>query len=220
MAFALRRSQGESPKKKSPLAGWLGKKSASDDDHDLPEINMQAGLSRVLRGVGGTKEEEAPTDDNNPIRGALSAIEATLYTIDSIRDILEQACDVVVSAKGVEDAGGRALLAERYDEMRVSINKAIESADERAKTLIGKPHRHFDVNLGGKAHYSVSAMRLDASEQGLNLSPPRDAFATYDEIEQSLEELDKALGRADRTAAGYCRDAQFLIARMKGETEA
>ena len=216
MAFALRNTtKSDDRRKKSPLAGWLGRRS-ENGDADLPEIDVHAGVSRALRDTHANKPETPaqPIDENNPIRLALGAIEAALYAIDSVRDILEQACDVVISAKDVEEPGGRALLAERYDEMRASIDEAIDSADQRAKTLISKSHRHIDVSLDGKARYSISAMRLDASEKGLNLSPPRDAFARIEEIDATLDELDGALARADRAAAGYCKDAQFLISRM------
>ena len=217
MAFALRKSSGNGQRKKSPLAGWLGLKSDDSSEGDLPALNVQAGVSRALRDSSVTKDAEPEIfDENNPIRVALTSIEATLYAIDAVRDILEQACDVVVSARLVDEPGGRALLAERYDEMRTSIDQAIDDADDRAKCLIGRSRRHIDVNLGGKAHYSVSAMRLDIGEQGLHLSPPRDAFASYEEIDKILDELDNALAKADRAGAGYCRDAQFLIARMQG----
>ena len=137
-----------------------------------------------------------------------------LYAIDEIRDIIEQSYDVALSAREVEEAGGRALLAESYDDLRVSINKSIENSDERAKGLIGKNCRHVDVQLTEKAHYSISSARFDTSEKGLCLSPPRDAFENNEEIESILNELDKALARADRFATNYCRDAQFLMDRM------
>lgn len=224
MAFALKKSPGPEKEpqakepKKSPLAGWLGKKQNSDGKGELPEVDVAAGVSRALRGAKAP-EERPVADEDSPVRNALATIEAALYAIDNIRDILEQACEVAVSAKGVEDEGGRALLAEKYDELRLSINEAVEAVDPRAAQLVGPAGRHLDVSLGGKARYSVSSTRLDVSERGLNISPPRDAFATFEEIYASLNELDGALGRADRSAAGYCRDAQYLIARMNGEFE-
>ena len=154
------------------------------------------------------------------MREALAAIEGALYAIDRVRDILEQACEVALSAKDVGDVGGRSLLAESYDELRLSINEALDKIDPRAAVLIGKGQRHIDVVLGGRTKYSVSPFRLDVSEKGLDLPPPVDAFATYDEIDNVLSQLDKALGRADRAAASYCRDAQYLIARMKAELAA
>ena len=220
VAFAFQKPSRGTGAKKSPLAGWLGKKSNANPEYDLPEMDVAAGLTRALRETNGKKDEPDVCHlDENPVREALTAIEAALYAIDDVRDILEQACDVVVSAKDAPDAGGRALLAESYDELRLSINRSVKAADNSAAALVGKEARHMDVNLGGKTHYSISAVRLDAGERGLNLTPPREAFEDDEEINLTLDELDKALGRADRAAANYCRDAQYLIARMKGELE-
>lgn len=190
----------------------LNKKKA--DEADAPQIDVQAGLNRVLRAQAPQSEPAAKRDDMEPVREALGAIEAALYSIDAIREIIEQAYEVTFSAQDVEEIGGRSLLAESYDELRLSINKTIEGLDERASMLIGKAQRTLEVKLGGKAQYSVSPTRLDISARGLNLEPPRDAFATFEEINAVLAELDSALKKADRAAAGYCRDAQFLIARM------
>lgn len=218
MAFALNKQSGT---KKSPLAGWLGRKG-QNGDNDLPEMDVAGGLNRALKNVQSAAEVEQSSkqeQQGNPVRDALSAIEAALYAIDRVRDILEQACEVVLSARDVEEIGGRAMLAESYDELRLSIDEALEKIDPRAAILIGKNHRHLDVSLGGKARYSVSPVRLDISEKGLHLFPPRDAFAELDEIDAVLEQLDKALSRSDRAAASYCRDAQYLIARMRNAEE-
>lgn len=222
MVFALNRlSGGKAPdasRKKNPLGGLLGRKGAAEADA-LPEADLQAGMARALRAVASQAEAE-PASDGDPIRDALSSIEAALYSIDTVRDLIEQAYEVTLSAQDVEDAGGRALLAESYDDLRLSINKTIDGLDERAAALIGKNPHHLDVKLEGKAHYSVTPTRLDISAKGLNLDPPRDAFATFEEITQVLGELDSALKKADRAAAGYCRDAQFLIARLAGDKAA
>lgn len=218
MAFALNKQSGS---KKSPLAGWLGRKGQSGDG-DIPELDVTGGLNRALKSTqsAADAEQAAKQEEHaNPVRDALSAIEAALYAIDRVRDILEQACEVAVSARDIDEVGGRAMLAETYDELRLSIDESLEKIDPRASVLIGKNHRHLDVTLGGKARYSVSPVRLDISEKGLNLSPPHDAFADLEEIDNVLAQLDKALSRADRAAASYCRDAQYLIARMRNAEE-
>ena len=219
MAFAINKQTADQAKRRSPLAGWLGKKNDPSQD-EIPAMDVAAGLDRALRNRKATIEEPDPEFRENPVRDALTAIEAALYAIDRVRDILEQACEVAVSAKDVDDIGGRALLAESYDELRLSINDSLEKIDPRAAILIGKGQRHIDVMLGGRTKYSVSPMRLDVSEKGLDLPPPVDAFVNYEEIDNILDHLDKALGRADRAAASYCRDAQYLIARMKADLAA
>ena len=220
VAFALNKSSAaEKTAKKKPFANWLGLGQKTEETGELPKADVAAGVNRALR---HPKVPKAPSEADAKefrVRDTLASIESALYVIDSIRDIIEQACEVALSAKCVEDVGGRSLLAERYDELRLSIDESLNSADPRAAQLIGPQARHLDVTLDGKARYSISSTRLDVSEQGLNISPPREAFATFEEIDEALQELDAALGRADRTAAGYCRDAQYLIARMKGEFE-
>ncbi len=207
--------------KRNGLSGLFGFRSAPAEAEQLPAMDVAAGLDRALRrtGVRETPPQKAPNFDNN-IKDALLAIESALYSIDRVREIIEQAYEVALSAHEAEEAGARALLAESFDELRLQINSTVEGIDERAATLIGKNPKQIDVKLGGKAHYSVSPFRLDVSPKGLNITPPRDAFETYDEINAALDELDIALKRADRAAAAYCRDAQFLIGRLGGEEAA
>lgn len=211
----------EDGKKERPrrgLSGLFGFSAAAADDVDLPAMDVAGGLDRALRRAGlqsKAVDTPSPQVDGN-IREALIAIESALYSIDRVREIIEQAYEVVLSAHEVEDAGARALLAESFDELRMSINAAIDAVDDRASVLIGKNSRQIDVKLGGKAHYSVSPFRLDSTAKGLGITPPRDAFATFDEINDTLDELDGALKKADRAASAYCRDAQFLMARLSG----
>jgi hypothetical protein len=207
--------------KRGGLSGLFGFRSTAVDAEDLPAMDVAAGLDRALRrtGVREAPQQAAPNFDNN-IRDALLAIESALYSIDRVREIIEQAYEVALSAHEAEEAGARALLAESFDELRLQINSTVEGIEDRAATLIGKNPKQIDVKLGGKAHYSVSPFRLDVSSKGLSITPPRDAFETYDEINAALDELDVALKRADRAAAAYCRDAQFLIARLNNDEAA
>lgn len=209
--------------KRAALSGLFGFSSPAAEEEALPAMDVAGGLDRALRRAAGPPVKPAdvpsPQTENN-IREALLAIESALYSIDRVREIIEQAYEVALSANETEEPGGRALLAESFDELRVSINAAIEAVDDRASSLIGKNSRQIDVKLGGKAHYSVSPIRLDASAKGLNITPPRDAFATFSEISAALDELDAALKKADRAANTYCRDAQFLIARLSNAAAA
>lgn len=225
MAFALKKDapeDGEKKPRRSPLAGLFGLSGQQQEETDLPAMDIAGGLDRALRRTAGAAPQgkKPAAGGGNNIREALTAIESALYTIDRIRDIIEQAYEVALSANDSEEAGARALLAESFDDLRLSINATVEAADDRAAVLIGKVQRQIDVRLGGKAHYSVSPCRLDVSPKGLGINPPRDAFSTFDEIAASLEELDAALQKADRAANAYCRDAQFLIGKLQDQSAA
>jgi len=212
---------GEKERPKRGLSGLFGFRSAAVEAEDLPAMDVAGGLDRALRRTGGRESPRATAPQlDNTIKDALVAIESALFSIDRIREIIEQAYEVALSAHEAEEAGARALLAESFDELRLQINATIDAIDDRAATLIGKNSRQIDVKLGGKANYSVSPFRLDASPKGLNITPPRDAFESFDEINAALDELDVAIKRADRAASAYCRDAQFLIQRLTGEAAA
>jgi len=208
--------------RRAGLSGLFGFPSPAVAEEALPEMDVAGGLDRALRRASAQSKpaEPKPQRADNNIREALVAIESALYSIDRVREIIEQAYEVALSAHEAEEPGARALLAESFDELRLSINATIEAIDDSASTLIGKNSRQIDVKLGGKAHYSVSPFRLDSTSKGLSITPPRDAFATYDEINAALDELDGALKKADRAASAYCRDAQFLIARLTGDLAA
>ncbi len=207
--------------KRSGLSGLFGFRAGLTEVQELPAMDVAAGLDRALRRTGGRETPQPPTANiDNNIKDALLAIESALYSIDRVREIIEQAYEVALSAHESEEAGARALLAESFDELRLQINSTVDAINDRGAALIGKNAKQIDVKLGGKAQYSVSPFRLDASSKGLNITPPRDAFETYEEINAALDELDYALKRADRAAAAYCGDAQFLIARLAGDEAA
>lgn len=203
--------------KRNPIAGLFGRSAAeADAAAALPEMDVAGGLDRALRLTGGApRETRGPAFNAESVRDALAGIEASLYAIDRIRDVIEQAYEVAMSAQESEEVGARALLAESYDELRLAIGAIVEEVDDKAQPLVGRGQRQLDVKLGGKAHYSISPTRLDLSSKGLGLDPPRDAFASFDEIAETIGQLDRALAKADRAASGYCRDAQFLIDKMQ-----
>ncbi len=203
----------EAPAPRRAFGGLFGLKKKQDPTEALPAMDVAAGVSRALRPASAAKPTQDDSAEPSAVREALTAIEAALYAIDRVREIIADAADVAGSAKSAADAGARALLAERYDDVRLSINLALENADERAAPLLGKSQRQIDVRLGGQAHYSVSPRRLDVAAAGLDISPPKEAFASDEEINASLAELDRALTRLDDAAALYCRDAEYLIAR-------
>lgn len=210
------RAAQEKPARRKTLPRWFRRNKQNDELG--AQINISGGLSRVLK--ANAAAQSSHIEDDHQIRNALAAIEAALYVIDQIRDIIDQAYDVALSAQDANDAGARALRAESYDELRLSINQTLDNLDHNADLLLGKSHRQVDISLEGKARYSVSPIRLDASAKGLNLSPPREAFSSFEEITKTLGELDSALRKTDRAAADYCRDAQYLIARLTAKSSA
>ncbi|MBI1394063.1 MAG: hypothetical protein GC152_15125 [Alphaproteobacteria bacterium] len=217
--YATHGLQVDAKPKRSPLAGWFGRR-ADDSPDNLPEMDVGAGVSRALRLASRAQSMGAPDGRRDAIREALHAIETALFTIDQVRDLIEQAYDLALSARETTDAAARSLLAESYDEIRLEMTKVADDVGADGSPLVGRQRNHIDVRLGGQALYTISAVRLDPSAKGLDLTPPRGAFEDDEEVNVTLEELDRALQKADRAAVSYCRDARFLIARLELEDRA
>jgi len=196
--------------------GLLSRKPKVEDMPSLSPEAVAAGVSRALR-----SPKIKPTSAENEIRDfaaarkGLRAIETVLFVLDQVRDVLGQCREIVASAKDTEDLGARALLAEKFDEHRLSINGIVGEVNETGQLLVGPDAEPLEIQMTGRALYSISCLRLDVSDQGLGLSPPIEAFAEDSEVDAILSELESAVGRVERATASYCRDAKFLMGRLK-----
>ncbi len=196
--------------------GLLIRKPRAGDTPSLSPEAVAAGVSRALR-----SPKIKPTSAENEIRDfaaarkGLRAIETVLFVLDQVRDVLGQCREIVASARDTKDPGARALLAEKFDEHRLSINGIVSEVNETGQLLVGPEAEPLEIQMTGRALYSISCLRLDVSDQGLGLSPPIEAFAHDREVDVILSEIEMAVGRVERATASYCSDAKFLMGRLK-----
>lgn len=215
MAFSLRKPDKKAANTEEPQRGLSSFFRRKPQQSDLPTCNIDAGLSRALKTPNvDKKSREIQINNESAGRQALMAIEAVLYALDRVREIIDQCVEIVDSANSTQEPGARALLAESYDELRLSINTIRDETDENGALLIGAEAESLDIEMTGRARYSVASFRIDCSSKGLNLSPPADAFIENEEIESTLNKLKKIQDRLDRASAAYCRDANFLMSRL------
>ena len=179
-----------------------------------PELDLRPAMDRALRQVrqGADLRKNAHGEE---LRFALHVIEAAIYGIDDIRALLEEACEVLLAARDAEEIPARALLAERYDELRLSLDPIAEGCEYEGVDLLGRKAKGYDIELGVSAHFSIAPARMTIDAKGLDLPPPKDGFEPVEEVETIIEKLDRALLRVDRAAENYCRDARFLSARLE-----
>ncbi|MEM1193035.1 MAG: hypothetical protein AAGH42_06535 [Pseudomonadota bacterium] len=207
-AQAQAKTTAKAPKKR----GSFFKRKTVDEPVVAPET-LAVGLSRALRTANmPRKAQEDAVQDTEHVRHALIVIEAILYAMDQARETITQCSEIIESAKLTEDLGGRAMLAENYDDLRLSLDKLAETDDEVVAELISAPGATLDLALTGRARYSIAGFCLGTDDHALNLPPPLTAFAADDEIEHTQLALDHAAGRVTRATASYCRDAKFLMA--------
>lgn len=148
------------------------------------------------------------------IRNALGAIEDALIAIDAIRAALDEAGELTAEALVSPDENRRALLADRYDDLRRAINEASGATTKEADCLTCYARARIEVvlDIQGRSRHVVRGADLSAGAGGLDLPPPLDAFATDEEIEAAADAIGAAFHRLDRAMQIFLDDAGALTA--------
>ncbi len=149
------------------------------------------------------------------IKLLLNSLEACFYVIDQIKDYLTAAAQIVLLAKDTDEVASRALLAEQYDQHRLTINAVLEGADNEAKTLLNGANKPLTVQLTSRGVYAVMPVCLAIDKDGLDLPPPALAFECHHEIAEVLAKLDQAFAKLDDISNDFMQDARFLISRLE-----
>lgn len=197
----------------------IGKKNSRSQaatavkNSDPLSADISSSLTRALNNPLKTKSR-TPDQDTQDLRQTLRAIEASFYLIDQIRDVIVEACHLVLRANAIDDLAGRALLAEQYDELRQSVQRLLDSAEEDAATLLAPDATGIVAKLNSVSSYTIFPARVDLAEGGLALPPPTEGFSETSEIADILGRLDSALDRLDSVSACYMKDAQYLMSKL------
>ena len=148
------------------------------------------------------------------IRLALRAIEDALIAIDAIRAALEDAAELTADARTSADPGRRALLAERFEDLRQAINEScgVTTKEEGCLTAHAKARLEVTLDPKGRSRHVVRGCDLSTGEQGLDLPPALEAFATDEEIASAEAAIAGAFARLDRAAQIFLDDAGALTA--------
>ncbi len=202
---------------------FLSRKKNTDDnsppsEEEVLSQSLNKSLSRVLQ----NPLKQGPVEDGTvraEIIHALGVLETAFFTIDRVKELTLEACHIALKASSNDDLGNRALLAERYDEVRQSIDTAIEETEGPAKALLGEEKSDLILALSGRSNYTIPAARLDCGKGGLNLTPPITGFSETEEISAILRNLDKALEKIDRASHMLMKDAQYLTTKISSLDE-
>ncbi|GGC96412.1 hypothetical protein [Aquisalinus flavus] len=175
--------------------------------------DVMRSLARALNNPLKSAEKPAARQSQD-LRHTLRAIEASFYLLDQLRDVIVEACHLVLRANVIEDLAGRALLAEQYDELRNAIERLIDGAEEEASALLGPSAEGITATLNATSSYTVFPTRLSLSSDSIDLPPPVEGFADTAEVARILGKLDKALDTLDQVSASYMKDAQYLMTKL------
>lgn len=177
------------------------------------EVDLSQSLGRALH---NPLKESAHKDEamRGKIISILGVLENTFFAIDRIKELTLEASHLVLKASATDDLGNRALMAEKYDELRQIIDQTISESDQQARALIGPEEKSLTLQISQTTSYTIPATRLDCEPEGLNLVPPLSGFSEVGEVSQILRILDKALARIDAVERSLMKDARHLTEKI------
>ncbi|MBI1261078.1 MAG: hypothetical protein GC184_05085 [Rhizobiales bacterium] len=194
-----------------------GKPEQADE---TPPVSREA-LARVMRGSTGLRGSLSAAELGQTIATALSTIETAVLAIDALAERLRECADLLADAARHEDLGRRALLAGRYDDLRSEIDAIAGTASHNrinliCGRLIDGRHASFSTALDGegRAVVALPIVNLTTAPEGLALSPPRNALADDEEIEQIAAEIEKARDRILQVSEHYADHAALIADRL------
>lgn len=192
--------------------------------HRRRKADRQAALAKgrtAIRRLKATPMDVvAATPHLAAARVAIETLEAAVLSLDSIARILQDADELISAADqdGAPDGedGTRAILAERYDELREDITRIAGTAYAGRTNLLDGLGGQLDVPLDarGRAQAIISGANATADPAGLDIPAPEGAFASAGERQTIKQSLTAALLETQTLAARFEMDAALLAARI------
>ena len=177
-------------------------------------VDIRSGIDRALRQA--RRGAFTPTTLAETAARAVSTVEGTLVAIDSIHSYLSEALELTADALADADTTKRAMIADRYEELRSRIDTVAAGATFEGINLIDNARASIEVTLpdGGQPRHAIGHITLVAGERGLSLKAPSELFATNDEIEAARLSLFAARQRLDRAAETFLNQASILAPHL------
>lgn len=185
----------------------------------IDPVDIRSGIDRALRQV---RKVAAPASVTEAAARAVSTVEGTLVAIDSIHSYLSEALDLTAEALAHPDETKRAMIADRYEELRSRIDTVAAGATFEGVNLIDGARKTIEVMMpeGGHPRHAIGHITLVAGERGLSLKSPSELFATADEIEAARLSLFAARQRLERAAETFLNQASMLAPVLGAVSEA
>jgi flagellin-like hook-associated protein FlgL len=172
-------------------------------------VDIRSGIDRALRQA---RRSAGSTTLAETAARAVSTVEGTLVAIDTIHTYLSEALELTAEALAHPDETKRAMIADRYEELRSRIDTVAAGATFEGVNLIDGARAAIEVMLpeGGQPRHAIGHITLVAGEKGLSLKAPSELFASNDEVEAARLSLFAARQRLDRAAETFLNQASLL----------
>jgi hypothetical protein len=199
------------------------KKKKKRKQQARPDAQIRAtahrGLARLQAHTQAQQGQRA-ADALSAVGGPLAALETALGVIDSVQSLIREAEELIASARE-SDVGRRALLAERYDDIRLELERIVRETSECDAPLIGPNAKGISIQVGtAKKSVAIRPISLETGpEGGLDLPAPETGFEENDELDTIERKLLATSGRIARAAEVFVADAALLSNSVLGNSQ-
>lgn len=176
------------------------------------EATAAAGLKRLHDLKRRKEEPQGPSAIvmRGAVVEALKVLEAALTAVDRITALLGEAHETIDTAKGAKESPIRAMLADRYDDLRGQIDATALNASGAGVNLLSGARIGIELALEGTGQGTVAVRSIDLSAAGLGLPAPASGFEDKDEIARIESAIAEAETRLTRAAHTFVTDAALL----------
>jgi hypothetical protein len=183
-------------------------------------VDIRSGIDRALRQA--RRPSTAPATFAESAARAVATVEGTLVAIDSIHSYLGEALELTADALAHPDATKRAMIADRYEELRQHIDTVAAGATFEGINLIDGARAAIELILpeGGQPRHAIGHITLVAGERGLSLKSPSEQFSSNDEIEAARLTLFAARQRLERAAETFLNQASVVAPHLGSAPQA
>lgn len=183
-------------------------------DAPVDPVDIRSGIDRALRQT--RRGPAMPASFTESAARAVATVEGTLVAINSIHSYLTEALELTAEALAHPDTTKRAMIADRYEELRQHIDTVAAGATFEGVNLIDGARAAIELVLpdGGQPRHAIGHVTLVAGERGLSLKSPSEHFASNDEIEAARLTLFAARQRLERAAETFLNQASVVAPHM------
>ena len=172
-------------------------------------------VDRALKTAPELPQEDEPHPALKGLERACLTLEAVPPILKRLRAHVHSMSETAIAASTEEDLGLRALMGEDYEDHLAAVPAFAPKDGDATISLLGEKARGLRVPLDTGGDYAIAPFAITIAPHGLNLEPPKGAFALHREVAETLTSLTAALDRLDGAGLRYQKDHAFLLSRVQ-----
>jgi flagellin-like hook-associated protein FlgL len=144
------------------------------------------------------------------ISTSLTTVDSATTSIGSISQVVQQLQTITQQALGTTDSNTRANLATQYNQLLPQLDQLANDSSFNGTNLLNGTSNDLTVYLNASNTASLTISSVDATSNGLGITPITNDFATNDDITAANGQLSNALSTLSTDAANLGSNSTVL----------